>query len=96
VQWSIRLLIPEGSLVLDRDDFHLGRYDPEALSFEWSSRDPRVDALQVELAAMVEAGADFGVIRRAVLEAAGRDPDRQPIAAGSVEGRPRLTEPWFC
>jgi radical SAM superfamily enzyme YgiQ (UPF0313 family) len=96
VQWSIRLLIPEGSLVLDRDDFDLGRYDPEALSFEWSSHDPRVDALQVELAAMVEAGADFGAIRRAVLEAAGRDPDRQPIAAGSVEGRPRLTEPWFC
>ncbi|MFL5828036.1 MAG: CUAEP/CCAEP-tail radical SAM (seleno)protein [Thermoleophilaceae bacterium] len=96
VQWSIRLLIPEGSLVLDHDDFDLGPYDAEALSFEWSAPDPRVDALQRELAAMVETGADFGAIRRVVFEAAGRDPDRQPIAAGSVEGRPRLTEPWFC
>jgi hypothetical protein len=39
-------------------------------------------------------------VRAAALEAAGRSPSpagrAEPILAGSTEGRPRLTEPWFC
>ena len=36
--------------------------------------------------------------RKAVLEAAGREvvDSLEAIPSGSVEGRPRLTEPWFC
>ena len=64
-----------------------------------------MDELQAELSALVERdaaaaepiGATFLKIYRLVLEAAGRSgPLPATIAAGSVEGRPRLTEPWFC
>ena len=99
VQYTIRLLLPEGSLLLDHPDVqpHLGEYDAERLSWTWSAEDPAMDELQAGLAALVEGAA-----------AAAEDPARTyeriraevgadaQIEAGSVEGRPRLTEPWFC
>jgi len=86
VQLSIRLLVPEGSLLLERDDWERGPYDPDALSYPWTSE---LDDLQREIAAIAEAGGGFGEIRAAIL-------GEPQILAGSVEGRPRLTEPWFC
>jgi radical SAM superfamily enzyme YgiQ (UPF0313 family) len=99
VQYTIRLLLPEGSLLLDHPDIqpHLGGYDAERLSWTWEPEDPDMDELQAGLAALVEGAA-----------AAAEDPARTyericaqvgagaQIEAGSVEGRPRLTEPWFC
>jgi radical SAM superfamily enzyme YgiQ (UPF0313 family) len=106
VQYTIRLLLPEGSLLLDRAELapHIGPYDAEQLTYTWQAADPRVDDLQAELAALVgdavaqdePAGAVFLRIYRAVYEATGRDPARDPVPAGATEGRPRLTEPWFC
>lgn len=103
VQYTIRLLLPEGSLLLDHPDMrpHLGPYDADRLSWTWAHPDPAVDALQADLVALVEAGAVTGELPRAtylalagtVREAAGRPP---AIVAGSTERRPRLTEPWFC
>jgi radical SAM superfamily enzyme YgiQ (UPF0313 family) len=99
VQYTIRLLLPEGSLLLDHPDMHphLGEYDAERLSWTWTAADPEVDELQARLAALVEGAAAAGEppVRtyeriRAELGASGQ------IEAGSVEGRPRLTEPWFC
>ena len=89
VQLSIRLLVPEGSLILERDDWDRGAYDPEALSWRWTSE---LDPLQRELAAIAEEGGPdaYARIRAAVVG------EPAQIAAGSVEGRPRLTEPWFC
>jgi radical SAM superfamily enzyme YgiQ (UPF0313 family) len=105
VQYSIRLLIPEGSLLLDRPELaaHLGPYDPERLTYTWTPADPRLDTLQRELATLAEAGAASGEpagatflrINAAVRRAAGQPVPAQ-IAPGSIEGRPRLTEPWFC
>jgi hypothetical protein len=86
VQFSIRLLVPEGSLILDVDDWEGGEYDPEALSYPWSSE---LDDLQRELAQIAEQGGSFAEIRAAVL-------GEPQVVMGSVEGRPRLTEPWFC
>jgi radical SAM superfamily enzyme YgiQ (UPF0313 family) len=88
VQLSIRLLVPEGSLLLERDDWERGPYDADALSYPWTSP---LDDLQRELAAIAERGGGFDEIRAAVL-----GEDEPQILAGSVEGRPRLTEPWFC
>ena len=110
VQYAIRLLLPEGSLLAGHADIaaHLGPYDAEALPYNWTSADPRSDELQRRLARMVErAGAEsepirvtFERVRAAVAE---HVPEREPAAAdtaqiesGAVEGRPRLTEPWFC
>jgi hypothetical protein len=89
VQLSIRLLVPEGSLVLEHDDWDRGDYDADALSWRWESE---LDPLQRELAAIAEEGGPdaYARIRAAVLG------EPAQIAAGSTEGRPRLTEPWFC
>jgi radical SAM superfamily enzyme YgiQ (UPF0313 family) len=110
VQYTIRLLLPEGSLLLEHPDMkpHLGPYDPKHLTYTWRAANPLADELQAALAILVErelarersAAAIFLEIYRRVLEAVGA-PTRSPSpqlasAAGSVEGRPRLTEPWFC
>jgi radical SAM superfamily enzyme YgiQ (UPF0313 family) len=99
VQYTIRLLLPEGSLLLEHPDMqpHLGEYDAERLSWTWNAADPLMDELQARLAALVEGAAATG-------EPAARTYERiraavgaeAQIEAGSVEGRPRLTEPWFC
>jgi hypothetical protein len=106
VQYTIRLLIPEGSLLLERADLreHLGPYDAERLTFRWRSADPDADRLQGRLSAIVQqstaaaesAGDTFARIRAVVAEAAGEQGAAPQIARGSTEGRPRLTEPWFC
>ena len=72
----------------------------------WTAADPE-DRLQARLAALVgqsvAAGQPIATMFsrvRAAHEAAGRadGPARrpEPVPCGSVEGRPRLTEPWFC
>jgi radical SAM superfamily enzyme YgiQ (UPF0313 family) len=107
VQLTIRLLLPEGSLLLDHPDMaaHLGPFDTERLSYRWSAADPAMDELQLRLAERVEAGLAAGEapgslyleVSRLVRQTAGRPAsERELIAAGSIEGRPRLTEPWFC
>ena len=108
VQYTIRLLVPEGSLLLERKDLreHLGPYEAERLSYPWRSADPAADRLQGRLSALVQqsaagheaAGLTFARIRAAVREANGEPagPEPEAIAMGSTEGRPRLTEPWFC
>ncbi len=108
VQYTIRLLVPEGSLLLEGKDLreHLGPYDAERLSYPWRSADPAADQLQGRLSALVQqsaaaqetTGLTFARIRAAVREATGEadGPEPEAIPMGSSEGRPRLTEPWFC
>jgi hypothetical protein len=105
VQYTIRLLLPDGSLLLEKPDFDIGPYDPARLSYPWASPDPAVDLLQARLARLVEesqaAGEGAGVtylrIRSAALEAAlGRSPDTPGPPAVAARVRPHLTEPWFC
>jgi radical SAM superfamily enzyme YgiQ (UPF0313 family) len=104
VQYTVRLLVPEGSLLepVLRHSGRLGPYDAERLTWSWKSPDPAVDELQTRLAALVEGaqtagepiGRIYGRVRAAVHAAAGRHaPD---CVLSSEEGRPRLTEPWFC
>jgi radical SAM superfamily enzyme YgiQ (UPF0313 family) len=102
VQYTIRLLLPEGSLLLDHPDMqrHLGAYDAERLSWTWTAADREVDELQARLAALVEgaaASAEPPALTYQRIRAAIGAPASEPqIEPGSVEGRPRLTEPWFC
>src|SRR3954464_14463592 len=87
VQYTIRLLLPEGSLLLDHPDMqpHLGAYDAERLSWTWSAADPEMDELQARVAAMVEGAAASGEAPertyRRIREAIGADPQ---IETGSV------------
>ena len=104
VHWTIRLLLPEGSLLLEHPDMapHLGDYDVAGLGYRWSAADPAVDALQVELAALVEAqdaaGAPpaetFAAVAATIRRAAGLTAEAPPVPWATE--RPRLTEAWFC
>jgi hypothetical protein len=95
VHWSIRLLVPPGSLLLGAHDFDA--YDPALLAHGWRSP---LDDLQARLAALVEDATDEPAVetfRRVAAEirgTAGLDPDIGPLDAGLT--RPRLTEAWFC
>lgn len=108
VQYSIRLLVPPGSLLLESPALgpHLGRLVEDAFYYEWRHPDPRMDALHAEVTAAVEGAAErgddaavtFDHIRALADVAAGAAP-RPAVAARLAADRPRppyLTEPWFC
>jgi radical SAM superfamily enzyme YgiQ (UPF0313 family) len=109
VQFSIRLLVPPGSLLLDRPALnpHLRGFDPAGFGHRWAHPDPRMDALHRAVTDLVaaatlageEARVTFGRIRDLALAAAGR-PCPAPAGAEDAAARrrrvPRLTEPWFC
>jgi radical SAM superfamily enzyme YgiQ (UPF0313 family) len=104
VQLSIRLLVPDGSLILDVAADRMGSYDPAALSYHWTSADPTSDDLQGVFGRMAADAADTGrdpidtlvAMWAAALEMAGDDPTEARIAVEAGAGRPRMTEPWFC
>ncbi len=110
VHLSIRLLLPDGSLLLDREEMrpHLRGYDPATFSHLWQHPDPRMDSLQAEVGRLVAAGADQGVAPaevhlrvRELAATAAADAGIDWTAAApprvlEVTGRPRLSEPWFC
>ncbi len=108
VQYTIRLLVPEGSLLLARPELaaHLDGYDDERLTYRWTAADPRADALQRDLARVVERGVEEEASDACVFErlwditrAAAPDAAAAPapnLAAAFAQERPRLTEPWFC
>ncbi len=99
VQYTIRLLLPPGSLLLDDPlvAASIDGYDADALSYTWRAADPAVDEMQRELAALVERSVEEGestvTTYRRVRDTLGLPPIPD---IGSIEGRPRLTEPWFC
>jgi len=104
VQYSIRLLVPPGSYLLDRPAMkaHLGPLDQASFSYRWVHSDPRMDRLQKEVSALVEkdarAAEDPGVtFYRIRALAQGKDPGRvDPLLPRNRLRAPRLSEPWFC
>ncbi len=107
VQYTIRLLLPEGSLLAGRPEMapHLAGYDPVALGWTWTHPDPEVEHLNKVIAHEVEAslgepGEDtFERIDSIVRAADGSRrmrPKRGCVSQGPVGERPRLSETWFC
>ena len=96
VQYTIRLLVPEGSLLepVMAVEARLGPYDAERLTWTWSAADPSVDQLQTRLAAIVEGaqtagepiGQIYGRVRAAVHSAAGRHPAGEGLDLAPVPG----------
>jgi hypothetical protein len=103
VQLSIKLLIPEGSL-LERHPavtpFLLG-YEPAALTWAWIFEHPATELLHKQLDAIAaeasDTEADFmetlAVMRMAIGQAIGVD--LGPLAGWGAPA-PHLTESWFC
>jgi radical SAM superfamily enzyme YgiQ (UPF0313 family) len=108
VQYAVRLLIPPGSLLLQRPAVQpfLGALDQAAFSYRWTHPDPRMDELHravtslVEKAAKTDADPALTFEQLRALAAAVRD-GREPAAVTcrlplTRSRSPRLTEPWFC
>jgi radical SAM superfamily enzyme YgiQ (UPF0313 family) len=100
VQYTIRMLLPNGSLLLEHPDLapYLGAYDTDRASYAWRSADPAMDALQTDLAAIVEAGTDTGDAIPALYNRVRAECGLQPLRLDPSSTRvvPRLSEPWFC
>jgi len=105
IQLAIRLLVPEGSRLLELDEMraHLGGYDPATLAYRWTHPDPRVDALQREVIALV--GRRLTADRRTVFdEVSALAHERAGLAPRRADARPArdrttvpyLNEPWYC
>jgi radical SAM superfamily enzyme YgiQ (UPF0313 family) len=108
VQYSLRLLVPPGSLLLESPAMrpHLGPLEQGTFSYRWVHPDPRMDRLQEAVASVVaeaaprreDAAVTFDRIRRLADEESG-SMARASVAARLPSGRtrpPRMTEPWFC
>ena len=100
VQYTLRLLIPPGSAILDGDEPRpwLRTFEPDQFGWSWTHPDPRVDELWRASAALakaqVEAGADPMDTFRKLRALADPQPHEAPRRASRKV--PRLTEPWFC
>lgn len=105
VQFTIRLLVPPGSLLLDDPEIQqcLGALVPDAFTWEWRHPDQRMDRLHEVVTALVETAADgksvaadtFFRILEAAYAARGEGPPPRHIPSAGLSP-PRLTEAWFC
>jgi radical SAM superfamily enzyme YgiQ (UPF0313 family) len=106
VQYSIRLLVPPGSLLVQSPAMrpYLGRLVPNDFYYEWTHADPVMEQLHGEVTATVSAAAErgedpaltFDRVRGLAGTAAGA-PARAPLDLPADRPRPpRLTEAWFC
>ena len=103
IQLAIRLLIPEGSRLLDLDEVRqlVGAFDPNTLTYRWTHADPRVDELQHEVASVVgrrlvsDRSTVFDEISQLVHERTGL-PRAVARAAAERPGVPYRDEPWYC
>lgn len=104
IQLAIRLLIPQGSRMLELPEVRsvTREFNPESLTYPWTHQDARVDSLHAELERMV--GVKLSLPRREVFgriwdlahsRANGPIVRRRPtlVARSAI---PYLNEPWYC
>jgi len=105
IQLAIRLLIPQGSLLLELPDLqaYIGAFDPRLLGFPWKNPDTRVDHLQLAVQELVAQADAQGLSRREIfariwgLAHAALGVDAPELADTGVDASiPRLSEPWYC
>jgi radical SAM superfamily enzyme YgiQ (UPF0313 family) len=108
VQYSVRLLVPPGSLLVGSPAMqpHLDTLDADNFTWRWKHPDPRMDALQLEVAGIAASTTvaegnpvdGWRAVRAAARRAAGRTPAPEPDGFRGFAGAspPRLTEAWFC
>jgi radical SAM superfamily enzyme YgiQ (UPF0313 family) len=105
VQYTLRLLIPPGSAILEGEERRpwLGTLEPDQFGWTWTHPDPRVDDLWRVSSRVAARGAEqgedplstFASLRDLAFGALGHPaPSSRP--RGRTKKPPRLTEPWFC
>jgi Radical SAM superfamily len=105
IQLCIRLLVPEGSYLLQLPGFRdrLAAFDADLLGYPWRHADPRVDDLQQALQTLAAQGEQagwarseiFGRIWHCAHDALGLAPPRLS-RADLGEPIAHLSEPWYC
>jgi radical SAM superfamily enzyme YgiQ (UPF0313 family) len=106
IQLGIRLLIPEGSRMLELASIRdaVGAFDPESLVYPWANPDPRMDNLSEQVQEMASSAdrqkesraVAFERIWNAAYAAAGKQPPPLQIAPPLTASAPFLSEPWYC
>jgi radical SAM superfamily enzyme YgiQ (UPF0313 family) len=104
IQLAIRLLIPQGSRMLELEDVRrvTAPFDARSLTYPWTHADPAVDGMQAELTELV--GVKLSSSRRDVFakvwdlahDRAGMRAMRREVPLVSRAAIPYLNEPWYC
>ena len=102
IQLAIRLLIPQGSRMLELDDVRsvIGRFDANTLAFPWRHTDGRVDALHADVNALVggrltsDRRAMFSAIAELAHVRAGKPCPQYTLR--DTADVPYIDEPWYC
>jgi hypothetical protein len=104
IQLAIRLLVPEGSRLLELDDLRriVRPYSAASLTYPWHHPQPEVDRLQRRIERLV--GTSLGGDRREVFDRiwqeahaqAGITPRPRERGALPRAAIPYLNEPWYC
>jgi hypothetical protein len=101
IQLAIRLLIPEGSLLMELPEVRqlVGLYDARSLYYPWHNPDPALDALCAEIQETIKREEKRRTPRAEIfrqiwdLAGAGEFPELPLPARVTI---PYLTEPWYC
>lgn len=104
VQLGIRLLIPEGSRILELEDVRrsVGPFDAESLVYPWKSADPRLDSLSEKIQSIAAAADSAKWPRAKTFEGIWKMAHTiagLPVPAlrlSSCRPVPFLSEPWYC
>ncbi len=105
VQLSLRLLIPNGSRILElpKEETCITDFNPASLGYTWVHKDPQIDLLQENIRHWTEKAENKGLsrlqifngIRRIALKAAGRESqDVTEDYSGNIV--PTHSESWYC
>jgi radical SAM superfamily enzyme YgiQ (UPF0313 family) len=106
IQLGIRLLIPEGSRLLELEEVRkmVGAFDAKSLVYPWKNVDPRLDELSDAVQAIAAESdrrketrsAGFERIWLAAHEIAGVPAPVLGVRKTSHVPTPFLSEPWYC
>lgn len=105
IQLCIRLLIPEGSYLLQLPGFReqIEDFDAATLGYPWQHRDARVDQLQQQVQTYVAQAEAQNLSRREIFghiwnltHAALEQPAPRLPASGFSAPIARMSEPWYC
>ena len=106
IQLGIRLLIPEGSRLLELDEARrlVGAFDAKSLVYPWKNGDPGLDALSETVQAIAAEShgqketrsVAFEKIWKAAHGIAGVTAPDLHVTKTSHAAVPFLSEPWYC
>lgn len=94
IQLAIRLLIPQGSLLLELPEIRamVGPFDARSLCYPWHNADPAVDRLCAAIHEIIKRRGTYQEIWKHALDAP-FPPEAPRVSRAAI---PYLTEPWYC